>query len=236
VLWPVDRATMALVWSDRGYPAARAYRDYHHLTEKHHRVFGNDGRPYDRAAARAQLCTDARDFVGRVIARVADGGICVCALDTELLGHWWYEGVDWLRAVIDEAARQGLALTTLDDALSRHHPVRAPDSLPVTSWGAGGDLRTWSGPAVADLAWRTRSAELRVAGAAGTGGAGARALRELLALQSSDWAFLITRGLADEYPRQRAEAHERRLDRALAGEHLDPALRNLAPELIGWAA
>ena len=27
------------------------------------------------------------------------GGVCVCALDTELLGHWWYEGVEWLAAV-----------------------------------------------------------------------------------------------------------------------------------------
>ena len=54
--------------------------------------------------------------------RVADGGVCVCALDTELLGHWWYEGVDWLRAVLAEAARQGLPLTTLDDALERHEP------------------------------------------------------------------------------------------------------------------
>ncbi len=239
VLWPVDRQTMALVWSERGYPAAGAYRDYHHLTEKHHRVFGNDGRAYDRAAARTQVRSDARDFVGRVSARLAGGGICVCALDTELLGHWWYEGVDWLRAVIDESARQGLALTTLDDAIPRHQPVRLPDRLPVTSWGAGGDLRTWSGPGVADLAWRTRSAELRVLAKAGSGaatGAGARALRELLALQSSDWAFLITRGLADQYPRQRAEAHERRLDRALAGERMEPGLRNLAPELIGWTS
>ena len=44
----------------------------------------------------------------------------MCALDTELLGHWWYEGVAWLAAVVDEAARQGLALTRLDDALERH--------------------------------------------------------------------------------------------------------------------
>ena len=29
----------------------------------------------------------------------------MCAFDTELLGHWWYEGVAWLSAVIDEAAR-----------------------------------------------------------------------------------------------------------------------------------
>ena len=49
-------------------------------------------------------------------------GLCVCAMDTEFLGHWWHEGVIWLDAVLDEATRQGLALTGLDDALRRHDP------------------------------------------------------------------------------------------------------------------
>ena len=38
------------------------------------------------------------------------GGLVVCALDTELLGHWWYEGIAWLAAVVEECARQGLEL------------------------------------------------------------------------------------------------------------------------------
>ncbi len=29
VLVPIDRATIALVWSDHGYPASGAYRDYY---------------------------------------------------------------------------------------------------------------------------------------------------------------------------------------------------------------
>jgi 1,4-alpha-glucan branching enzyme len=158
--------------------------------------------------------------------------LCVCALDTELLGHWWYEGVDWLAAVVEESARQRLTLTTLDEALERHEPVRAPSSLPVTSWGDAGDLRTWSGPVVAELAWRARTAELRVL-AAGAREAGERTIRELLALQASDWAFLQSRRLAGDYPRQRAAAHELALEEALAGE-AESELRNLAPDLAGW--
>jgi 1,4-alpha-glucan branching enzyme len=141
--------------------------------------------------------------------------------------------VQWLAAVIEESARQGLALTTLDDALARHEPVPAPPDLPVTSWGDGGDLRTWSGPLVAEMAWRARSAELRAAAAWER--CSERALRELLALQSSDWAFLMTRALAGDYPAQRAAGHAEALERALTGaERLAPALRNLAPELVGW--
>ena len=63
--------------------------------------------------------------------------------------------------VLAEARRQGLALTTLDEATHRHEPAPAPPDLGVTSWGEGGDLRTWSGPRVADLAFALRTAELR---------------------------------------------------------------------------
>ena len=233
VLWPVDRQAMALVWSEGGYPASGAYRDYHALTPYHHRVWSNDGTPYDASDARALAVEHARDFVGHVSSRVREGGICVCALDTELLGHWWYEGVHWLAAVLDETVRQGLSLTTLDEALGRWQPISAPRNLGVTSWGEGGDLRTWSGPAVAELAWRARGAELRLLAAAGR--PSARAVRELLALQASDWAFLVTRQLAGAYPRERADAHLTTLERAMSGDpELKGALRNLAPELAGW--
>jgi 1,4-alpha-glucan branching enzyme len=233
VLWPIDRAMIDLVWGEAGYPAHPAYRDYHRFTDHRHRAWSNDGRPYDRARAAAQVQADAADFVARVIDRVADGGVCVCALDTELLGHWWHEGVAWLAAVIEESERQGLALTTLDDALARHAPQPAPAGLPVTSWGEGGDLRTWSGPQVAELAWQVRTAELTVA-AAGTA-LSERALRELLALQSSDWAFLMTRALAGDYPLTRAAGHAAGLVEALRdGSGADPAVRNLAPVLAGW--
>ena len=236
VLWPLDRATIALVWGSDGYPSRAAYRDSHALTTHRHQVWRNDGAPYDRSAALAQTRADAAECVARVRERLAGGGVCVCALDTELLGHWWYEGVPWLAAVLQESARQGLALTTLDDALPRHEPVPAPDGLPVSSWGDGGDLRTWSGPQAAELAWAARTAELRVAALHGR--PPERALRELLALQSSDWAFLHTRATAGDYPVQRANGHRRALERALAGDPElsdEPALRGLAPDLTGWS-
>jgi 1,4-alpha-glucan branching enzyme len=238
VLWPIDRSTIELVWGDGAYPARAAYRDYHHHTTHRHRAWRIDGAPYDHDAALQQARADGADFVARVRARVAGGGVCVCALDTELLGHWWYEGIEWLRAVLDESARQGLALTTLDEALERYEPVAlAGTQLPASSWGEGGDLRTWSGPEVADLAWQARTLELAVAARTGGGTAPSpRALRELLALQSSDWAFLAQRRLAGDYPQQRAAGHAAALRFALADpEASHPELRGLAPELAGWS-
>ena len=236
-LVPVDRSTQELVWSSSGYPASGAYRDHHRLTAHHHRPWANDGRPYDRAAARALAREHAADFVAYVRWRLADAapalgrpGLCVCALDTELLGHWWHEGVAWLGAVVDAARAQGLRLSRLDDALSRHEPMPLAGALPVTTWGTPRDLSTWDAPAVADLAWQARAAELRLvrSGAA----ASARAARELLALQSSDWAFMVSRDLAVDYGRERAAGHARELYAALAAVGSDaPGPRNLAPDL-----
>ena len=228
LLVPIDRATIELAWGAGGYPAGPAYRDYHHFTTHRHRAWSNDGAPYDPQRAAAAARADGADFVARVRRRVAGGGLCVFAIDTELLGDWWHEGPLWLAAVLEEAARQGLPIARLDDALTRHEPAPVPAGLPVTTWGTPRDLSTWSAPPVAGMAWTARDAELRAL-AAGPA-LDARAVRELLALQSSDWAFLVSQELAEPYGRERAAGHRAALDAALAapGAH-EPALRNLAP-------
>lgn len=230
LLVPLDRAAIDLVWAPSGYPSHPAYRDHHHRTARDHHPWANDGAVYDPARAAEQASRDAADFAARVSGRVRDGGLCVCALDSELLGVWWHEGPRWLARVIEEAARAGLELVHLDDALADCDPAPAGEAGDrVTSWGTPRDLSTWSGPQVADMAFAARAAELDVL-AAGTG-VGDRAVRELLALQSSDWAFLVSAGTAGEYPRERFAAHERELRAALADPEAEPALRNLAPRL-----
>jgi 1,4-alpha-glucan branching enzyme len=231
LLVPIDRACIDLVWSPGGYPAHAAYRDSHRLTARHHHPWANDGSVYDPSRALEQASADAADFVARARARVQSGGLTVCALDTELLGHWWHEGPSWLRAVVAQCAEQGLELVRLDDALAGCSPATPLPPLEwVPTWGTPRDLSTWSGPAVADLAWRARRAELQVLARAGD--VSPRALRELLALQSSDWAFLVGRESAGPYPRERFEAHLDALAGAFAGDvEMDDALRNLAPHL-----
>jgi 1,4-alpha-glucan branching enzyme len=119
--------------------------------------------------------------------------------------------------VLEEAARQGLALAPLDEALARHPPAPAPpDGLPTTTWGTPRDLSTWDGPPVAELAWRARDAELRALAGHATCLPSPRALRELALLQSSDWAFQITRELAGDYPHERAVGHLAALEALLA--------------------
>jgi 1,4-alpha-glucan branching enzyme len=229
LLAPIDRALLELVWSDSGYPSRGAYRDTHRLTEHRHQAWAVDGAPYDPARAAAQARADAADFAAHAAARVDGGGLCVVALDTELLGLHWHEGVAWLAEMLAAAERAALRIAPLDALLADVEPVPAPD-LPVTSWGTPRDLSTWSGPAAGGLAWRQRAAELRAVAAAPD--VSDRALRELLALQSSDWAFLTTRASAGPYPEERAAAHEAAFEAALAAPDEHPAaLRNLAPHL-----
>ncbi len=231
-LVPIDRATMSLVWSDAGYPANGAYRDYHHHTVHHHNPWNNSGNIYDHAHARDVARSHAADFVAQTVARLrrADeddapgdplpgGGLVVCALDTELLGHWWYEGVHWLQEVVEECARQDLQLLRLDDALERVQPAASTPAEPAewqaSSWGKDGDLSTWSGPGVAEMAFATRAAELDVVRVGEL--AGAAAVRELLALQASDWPFMVSRDIAAPYARERFAGHRQALASAMAG-------------------
>ena len=235
---PIDWQTVELVWNDvAGYPANPAYRDYHHRTVHDLRPWNNGGGPYRRPEALALAREHARDFVERAVARL-DGyaaerrrpGLLCCALDTELLGHWWYEGLAFLSAVIEEAPARGLDLVTVSEGVERVPLAERP--LTRSSWGTDKDLSTWDAPEVAEIAFTARRAELRTIAAAGDGAGGLeRAARELLALQASDWAFMMTRDLAADYPLRRVAAHEAAHSEALDGSAPDPALRNLAPWL-----
>jgi 1,4-alpha-glucan branching enzyme len=232
---PIDWQTVELVWNDReGYPVDGRYRDYHRRTVHDLKPWDNDGRPYDREAALALAREHAADFVARAGERLAGGGLLCCALDTELLGHWWYEGPAWLEAVLAEAPRQGVELVTVSDGLERVGAVERP--LAPSTWGSGKDLSTWDSPAVAEIAFAARTAELRTVAAAALHperrDSLARAARELLALQSSDWAFMVTRELAADYPLARVREHAASHDAAIvsAARH-EPTLRGLAPDL-----
>jgi len=134
--------------------------------------------------------------------------------DSELFGHWWFEGPMWLEHVARDMARGGVTPVTLGEALALV-PPRATLSLPEGSWGEGGDHRVWLNR---DTEWtwdRVYSAEAEWTQhlEAGTDGPPdlarvlAQATRELLLLQASDWQFLITTGAARDYAERRVAEH-----------------------------
>jgi 1,4-alpha-glucan branching enzyme len=241
VAFTIDWASVALVWARDGYPSDPAYADFHHTSENGMRLWTIDGRPYDPEAAAERARLHAAEFADSVAERLAAferdrgrPGLVTFAIDTELLGHWWSEGPEWLAAVLAAAPERGVRLVTLPRALTLHDSEPRP--LRAATWGERKDLSTWDSPVVADLAWAVRRLELRLlrelAAGGVSGAAAARAARELLALQSSDWAFLDSRRQAGDYPYWRSTAHAEAMLEALdSPEPPDPRMRNLAPDL-----
>ncbi|HET6829753.1 MAG TPA: 1,4-alpha-glucan branching protein domain-containing protein [Solirubrobacterales bacterium] len=239
--FPIDWEAVRWLWSWEGYPSHPGHADFHRKSLRGCRPWAISGDPYDPAAAAARAREQGRGFARDVAARLrryrrASGrrGLLTFAIDTELLGHWWWEGPAWLDAALAELPACGVRPLTLGEARAEHEPERRP--LRASTWGEGKDRRTWDSPAVADLSWAMRRAELRVLRELGSGRlrgpALARAARELMALQASDWAFLDYGRRTGDYPFQRAIGHSRALFEAIeCPRSTEPTLRSLAPDL-----
>lgn len=237
----LDWEAVGWLWSLDGYPSDTAHADFHRKSLRGTRPWSIAGPPYDPAAGSRRASEQAGEFLESTARRLrrfqeerGRTGLIVFAIDTELLGHWWWEGPEWLGEVVRSASGRGIRLTTVTDAIARHPAEERP--LRASTWGEGKDLRTWDSAPVADLAWAARRLELRLIRALRRGGlpAGAaeRGTRELLAVQASDWAFLDGRRQAGDYAFQRATDHAGALLEAIhSADELDPQLRSLAPDL-----
>jgi 1,4-alpha-glucan branching enzyme len=226
------------VWSPRsGYPGGKWYRDFH--TWDHAsgfrparvtsiRTAPADKAPYDPVAAAGAVQADAADFVAVVHRRLAElaiargrPGVVVVGYDTELFGHWWHEGPQWLEAVLRALPAAGVRVSTLGAAVAAGAVAGRVD-LPAGSWGSGKDWRVWDGAQVADLVAESTAVQQRllriVAAAAGPAPQPRRPeldqlAREALLVTSSDWAFCVTKASAAAYARDRAATHAARFAR-----------------------
>jgi 1,4-alpha-glucan branching enzyme len=240
VALPIDWEAIGWLWSLDGYPSDSAHAQFAGKSLRGVRIWKVGGGAYDPDAAVAAARRQASEFLAATAARLREyaaahgrRGLLVFAIDTELLGHWWSEGPIWLRAVLEGAGAAGVRTVTVPQALAEHEPVER--QLVASTWGEDKDFGTWGSPAVADLAWGVRRLELRLLRALSEGlrgDAAARAARELLAAQASDWAFLDKRGQAGDYAYQRATDHARALLEAIDSDGVtDPRMRSLAPDL-----
>lgn len=148
-------------------------------------------------------------------------GVVVASFDAELFGHWWFEGVRFLRDLLLTLHHdRTIELTTTQAYLKTHPPQRAVP-LPEFSWGEGADSRVWIndqtrwmweveyraeakfGRLTYHLPWE-RQPEVRALLQ--------KAGRELLLLQASDWPFVVSRGQAVDYGIRRFALHDNRFE------------------------
>lgn len=235
------------VWSHDSYPGGDWYLDFHSPgefgTHPSWRVTSHDTPPgskaiYDPARAAEAIEADAEHFAAQVRDRLASrpGQLSVVAYDTELFGHWWHEGADWLEATLRRLlADPTVRPTSLRGRLSRSAPLRRLE-LPEGSWGFAKGHLSWVDEQTVPMWRRLREVErvARDALATGDGPAAVREqlARELLQAQCSDWPYFVTRGNSAEYGRARFEQHADHVDQLARGLLQSPD----APSLVELAA
>lgn len=223
------------VWSGQfGYPGDFNYREFHRKDGvsgmQYWRIGGagvdlGEKPPYEPTRAAERVREQATHYVSLVEELLQSyhdengrQGVISSNYDTELFGHWWFEGVDWLKEVLRGLARsETVELSTASRIIAEQTPDRVM-VLPESSWGAGGNHFTWLN---VDTEWmwapihaaETRMELLVERFPDATGEQRSvlnQAARELLLLQSSDWPFLVTTGQAKEYASQRFMQHVER--------------------------
>jgi 1,4-alpha-glucan branching enzyme len=225
------------VWSATfGYPGDFVYREFHRKDAvsgmQYWRVSGagvdlGAKEPYDPDRAAGLVKSHADHYVHLIEEHLRDyhertGGFgsITASYDTELFGHWWFEGVAWLKAVLRRLADRPAVEVTTASRIVEEHPPREVLQLPESSWGAGGGHYTWLNDDT-DWMWplihgAERRMEELVTRFPEVDGPRRELLdqtaRELLLLQSSDWPFLVTTQQAKEYAVERFQEHLNRFD------------------------
>jgi 1,4-alpha-glucan branching enzyme len=230
------------VWSAfTGYPGDGEYREFHRkdttsglrywrVTSVHKGLGEKEEYSPHRAAERAR--DHANHFVHVVreelSLRSADGRdpLLAVTFDSELFGHWWFEGVDWLGLVLRELTESDVRVATAAEYLDRE-PPKERIALSEGSWGKNNDHSTWINEGTAwiwdELGRLAREMDGLRASAPRDDPfrerAARQAVRELLLAQSSDWPFLVTTGQAADYAVERFRSHAHRFRRAVALAH-----------------
>lgn len=225
------------VWSAQwGYPGDFDYREFHRKDGvsglQYWRVTGakvdlGDKDFYHPDWAQHKVRMHAQDFaalVERILQAQWDCGegygLIASNYDTELFGHWWFEGVDWLKQVLRLLAENPkVDLVTASEYVEQHPPQRVIH-LPEGSWGAGGTHFTWDNSETHWMWAPIHDAERQMQRLADRykgrydddllRGVLNQAARELVLLESSDWPFLVTTGQARQYAVQRFSQHVER--------------------------
>ncbi len=221
-----DERSGTQVWSGKtGYPGDAWYLEFH---KKHFpggmrywRITSSDADlgdklPYDPERVRERLEENAGHFVDSLRGSLGDqdGGVVVALYDTELFGHWWFEGPEWLYLVLKKLYQTDVKPQTASSCLETLQP-HSLISLPEGSWGTGGFHWIWLNEGTAWIwekiyAIEKQAKKLKSFPSTKDNRILKQFIREKFLLESSDWPFLISTWTARDYSENRAAEHYER--------------------------
>ncbi|MBE0425646.1 MAG: DUF1957 domain-containing protein [Nitrospirae bacterium] len=146
--------------------------------------------------------------------------VITATYDTELFGHWWFEGPEWLYFLFRGISRTRRNFKTVTPSEYLHLNTHQTEYLQacqpsMSSWGYKGYSEVWLNESndyvyphilkatermiyLADKFFEADNIQKRTLN---------QAARELLLSQQSDWTFMIRTGNTSEYARKRFAEH-----------------------------
>ena len=234
-----DPDTALVVWSgEHGYPGDGNYLEFHKKRfpngHRYWRVTSSkadlaEKMVYNPDDIDGRLSENAEHFSRLVERKLAESAkdlnvppFLAAPFDTELFGHWWFEGPRWIEMVLRSIHSKGeVELCTAGEYLKKYPPDEAI-SMPEGSWGQGGfhwiwlndDTKwTWNHLYKDELRMKKLVSRLSDLNSSDFNRVMKQLGRELLLAQSSDWQFLISTFSAKDYAEARFAEHQARFDR-----------------------
>ena len=232
-----DPKTAGLIWNfEGGFPNDADYLDFfkRYFPGRHRywkvtssRADLADKQEYDPIAADTKVEMHADQFVKAILntlqtehQQTGNPGIVCAPFDTELFGHWWFEGPRFLYLVLkglaEEQERSGVTLKTTGEFVNNANP-QMEISIPEGSWGEGGFHYIWLNEWTYWIWKHIYDIEVELSELVEEYGNHSDArvkevlkqcARESLILQSSDWPFYLSTWTAREYVEGRFLLHQ----------------------------
>lgn len=228
-----DPKTGLQVWSgEHGYPGDFNYLEFHKKKfpggNRYWRITGakvdlGEKKEYIREEAEKKIIVHTKHFLELIKNVLQENyrltkkpGVICAPYDTELFGHWWFEGCDFLSNLIKEIAKEKSIKMITAEKYLKINPPSVFISLPEGSWGAGGKHKMWLN---SETEWsykmiyecekemeenlkKSEKFKDEISEKILN-----QMLRELLLLQSSDWQFVISTKTAVDYAKERINTH-----------------------------
>ncbi|MFX0030709.1 MAG: 1,4-alpha-glucan branching protein, partial [Candidatus Hermodarchaeota archaeon] len=152
-----NKNTSRQVWDAKiGYPGNECYREFHkkdHESGLHYwRITKKqDKEIYDINEAEKKVVSHANHFISLLEKELLDfssrsnlTGIIVSPYDFELYGHWWGEGIHWLKKIFELININGnIEMISISDYLSKFKDSFSIIKMKESSWGMGGHFEVW---------------------------------------------------------------------------------------------